>query len=150
MVPGEYAQAASGDWQRFVKAKLRRKIGHRPLQKLGRVLPAPGFVLIHVGVETIQHGPHLPGKIAVLQADAQFVIRDFVQHGDGVVIKVLPAARGKLLKELLRFLAPGPPKVARHLIEPGGQFRDFAGGKRRLVHISKTNHLLSPTTRRKR
>ena len=104
------------------------------------MLGSPSVLFLEVAVEGAQDTPDALRKIGVLQADAQFVIRDFVQHGDGVVIKVLLAARGKLLKELLRFLAPGPPKVARHLIEPGGQFRDFTGGKGRRVHVSKTNH----------
>src|SRR5256885_1279286 len=34
----------------------------------------------------------------------QLVIRDFFEHGDGIVIEILPTAGGKLLENLLRVL----------------------------------------------
>src|SRR5256885_1279287 len=96
------------------------------------------------------HGAHLPGKIPVLQTHAQLVIRDFFEHGDGIVIEILPTAGGKLLESLLRVLVPGPPEIPDQLIQPDGQFRDLAGGKRRLAHNSMKNHPAVPATIRRR
>ena len=48
-----------------------------------------------------------------------------MQDGDGVVIEILPAARGKFLKDFLRFLVPGPPEIAGKLVQPVDQFRHF-------------------------
>jgi hypothetical protein len=41
----------------------------------------------------------------------QLILGNVLQYGDGVVVKVLPTAGGKLLKDLLALLVPGPPQV---------------------------------------
>jgi hypothetical protein len=97
-----------------VKTELSGKIRDRVLEQLRRVFAAPGLALLQVTIEVVEHGADLPGKITILQAHAQFVIRHFMQHGDGVVIKVLPAAGGQRLKNLLCFLVPRPPEIAGH------------------------------------
>ena len=99
VVAGEDAQAAGGDRQRFVEAELGGEIGDGIFVQLRRVLVAPGVLIGQIGVEILQHGADAARQIGVLQAHAQFVIGDFVQHGDGVVEQILPAARRKFVKK---------------------------------------------------
>ena len=58
--------------------------------------------------------------------DAQFIFGDFVENGDGIVEQVLPAAGGKLVKQVLRLLIPRPPEVPGQFIQAGNQFVQFS------------------------
>ena len=88
----------------------------------GRIRSRPGALLLQIGLEGAEHMPDALGKIRVLQANAQFVVRDFVQNRDGVVVEILPATRREFLENLLRFLVPGPPQVARETVQPDDHF----------------------------
>ena len=73
-------------------------------------------------------------KILVLQPHAQFVFRDLAQDGDGIVKQVLPAARGKFVKEILRLLVPAPPEIAGQFLQPRDQFVQFRNRERFFRH----------------
>ena len=53
---------------------------------------APGLLIVEVSMEGPQHLTDALGKITVLEPHAKFVIRDFAENRDRVVVKVLPAA----------------------------------------------------------
>src|SRR5213075_846974 len=91
VVAGQDAKASGGNGQRLVETELGGEIRDRVLEQLWRVFAAPGLALPEVSVEVLEHGAHLTGKIIILEADAQFVLGNFVQNRDGVVIEVLPA-----------------------------------------------------------
>ena len=134
VVAGKNAQAAGGDGQRFMEAELGGEIGGGIFFQRGRVFVRPGGLVVHVRVERLQHGADAVAKLGVLQADAQLVIRNFMQHGHGVVVEILPAARGEFVENLLRLLVPGPPEIAGEFLQPGSQFRQFFVGERFLRH----------------
>ena len=105
-----------------METELGGKIGDRMLGEGGHVLPAPGVLVRHVGIEIPQHLAHAAGELRVLQAHAQLVIGNFAQDGDGIVIEVLPAAGGEFLENLLRPLVPGPPEVVGQTVEVSDEF----------------------------
>lgn len=117
--------AAGGDGQRFVEAKLGAEIGHRIPEQRRRVGLAPGVGVLHVIVEALKGVAHPVGKHGILQTNSQLVIRNLVQHGHGIVVKVLPAAGRQFLEDFLRFLVPGPPKVPREAVQPLDHFGHF-------------------------
>jgi hypothetical protein len=92
------------------------------LDEAGRVLPAPGFLVRHVGLEIVQDLAHAPGEFLVLQADAQFVIRNFMQDGHGVVIEFCQQRGRENLENFLGALVPGPPDIVGQAVEVGDQF----------------------------
>ena len=77
-----------------MKAELGGKIRDRILEQLRRVLAAPGFFLVEIRFKVMQDRARMTLEIGVLQVHAQFVFRHLMQDGDGVVIEILPAARG--------------------------------------------------------
>ena len=78
----------------------------------------------------MQHRADAFGKARFLQMHAQFVFRHFAQHGDGVVKDVLPAARRKFVKQILRLLVPAPPEIAGQFVQPRDQFVQFRARQR--------------------
>ena len=122
MIPGQYPQATGGNRQRFVKAKLGRKIRHRLLLQSGGVQITPGRPLLHIGIESPQHLANGLEEIRLLQPNAKFRVGDLVENRYRVMIEILPCARGQFLEHLLRPLVPGPPKVSGQLIQPDRQF----------------------------
>ena len=92
MVAGEDAEAAGGDGKGFMEPELGAEIGDRVVEQDRRVLAAPGAGVRHVGRKGVQHPPHARGKVRVLQMHAQLGLGHLVQDGDGVVVKVRPAA----------------------------------------------------------
>ena len=121
VVARQDAEAAGGDRQRLVKPKLGCEVGDGMLQQRRSILSAPGVDLVQVTDEGLQDVAHALGEFRILQTHAQFVVGNFVQDCDGVVIQVLPAARRKVLENLLCFLVPGPPKIASEAIEAHDQ-----------------------------
>ena len=91
---------------------------------------------VEIGVEIAEHGARVAFKIGVLQVHAQLVIRHFAQDGDGIMIKILPAARREFLKQILRLLVPAPPQVAGQFVEIGDQFVQFRDRQRLPCHTS--------------
>ena len=144
VVAGQHAQPAGGDGQRLMETEFGGEIGDRILAQRRSVLVRPGGFLVHVGVEGQQDLQHAPGEVRVLQPDAQFVIGDLVQNGHRVVIEVLPAARGQLLKYLLRLLVPGPPEIPRQPVQAGRQLRQFFASQRFLRHSNSIRSRFPP------
>jgi hypothetical protein len=93
-------------------------------------------LLAHVGGEFLQDPLDAFGEIHILQARAQFLVRDFAQDGDGIVKHVLPAARGEVLENFLRLLVPGPPEIAGQLVQARDDFIQFVRRERFLYHNS--------------
>ncbi len=91
------------------------------------MLAAPCVFVCHVGVEILEDFADAAGEIGVLQTDAQFVVGNFAEDGDGVVVKVLPAARRQLGEEFLGALVPGPPEIVGQAVEAGDNFGCFFG-----------------------
>jgi len=125
MVARQDTQAAGGNRERFVQAKFRREIRDGILVQFGRVLMAPGILVVQIIVKLAEHTAHAIGKARLLEMNPQFIFRNFAQHGHGVVPEVLPAAGRKPLEQVLRLLVPTPPEIARQLIEAGNQFIQF-------------------------
>ena len=122
VVAREDAQAAGGDGQRFMEAKLGAEIGDGIFLQCARVAAAPGVRALEVFVEVGQHPAHAFAEGRVLQMRAQLLLGDFAQDGHGVVVKILPATRREFLEDFLRALIPGPPQVAGEPVQAGDHF----------------------------
>jgi hypothetical protein len=96
-----------------MKAEFRGKISDGILVELGGVLVAPGVLVVHISVEVTEDIAHAVSETGFLEMDAEFIFGDFTEDGDGIVPEVLPAARGEPLEQVLGFLVPAPPEVAR-------------------------------------
>ena len=77
----------------------------------------PGVLCGKVTLEVFQDFTYALGECRVLQPYAEFVLGDIAQYGDGVVIKILPAARGEFLKNLQTFLIPSPVEIVGQTVE---------------------------------
>ena len=110
-----------------MKAEFGGRNKRRILFQSRGLLTAPGVLFVHVGVEIREDLAHASGEIGILQTDAQFVIGDFAQDGDGVVIKVLPATRGQFGKDFLRALIPRPPEIVGEAIQACDKLSCFFG-----------------------
>src|ERR1044071_1644619 len=122
MIAGQHAETAGCDGQSLVETELGGKIGYRILQQTWSMLLTPCPWAIHVSVKRSQYVPDALGKVLVLKPHPQFVIRDFAENCDRIVVKILPATRRQFLKNILRFLIPGPPKILGQLVQTLGQF----------------------------
>ena len=85
----------------------------------------PGVLPAHIRIKNLQDVPDALRENRILQAHVQLVFGNVLQNGDRIVIKILPAARGQLLKNLLAFLVPGPPQVFGEPLQPRQQVRVF-------------------------
>src|SRR5207248_1692354 len=112
MITSEHAQAARSDGQRLVKTKFSTEISDWILRQGWGVISRPRIFFSEISFEIVQYMAHALGEIRILQAHAQFVIGNFVQNGDGIMIKVLPPTRREFLEDFLCFLVPGPPKIS--------------------------------------
>ena len=133
MVAGQDAEAAGGNRQRFVQAKLRREIRDGVLEQLGRILMAPGVLVRQVGLKLAKHAADAIREARFLEMNPQLIFRDLAQDGHGVVPEVLPAAWREPLEQVLRLLVPTPPEVARQLVEAGNELIQF-GARQRFLH----------------
>ena len=113
VVAGEHAEAAGVDGQRFVQAEFGREVGDGTRPQDCRRGRAPGAVglqillLAAVGVvdAAVQH--QLGG------AALDLVERNFVEQGDGILIRLAPARRVEIAKEADAVVVPTPPEIAR-------------------------------------
>jgi hypothetical protein len=112
-----------------MKSKFCRKIRDGIFVEFGRMMVRPGLFVREVGMKIIQNGAGAGGKMAVLQARAQFLLRHFAQNGDGIMIKILPAARREFVKEILRLLIPAPPEIAGQFVQARDQSIQFRSRK---------------------
>jgi hypothetical protein len=85
----------------------------------------PGVLPVHIRVKNFQDAPDALRENRILQAHVQLVFGNVLQNGHRIVIQILPAARGQLLKNLLAFLVPGPPQVSGEMLQPCQQIRAF-------------------------
>src|SRR5260221_12233760 len=104
----------------------------------------PGERTVHVAIERSQHLPDAVGELLVLEALPEFVIRDCAQNRDGVVVEVLPPTRREFLKNILRFLVPGPPKIVGQLVQADRQFGKLFVRERLLRHRVRSMSLPIP------
>src|SRR5258708_35517354 len=117
MIAGKHAQASSRDGESFVKTKLSGKVSNGVEPQRWGVLVCPSGRVLQVAIETVEDCAHLFGEVLILQARAQFLLGNLVQHRHCIVIEVLPTARRKVLENLLSSLIPSPPKVAGQPVE---------------------------------
>jgi len=98
-------------WGVFSESRIRRRNSAMGcFWNRGACSCAPRFPSVHVSVERAQNLAHAAAQVGPLKPGAQFVIGHLVQDGHRVVVKVLPAARPKARKKLLRLLVPGPQR----------------------------------------
>ena len=134
VIARQHAQTAGGNGQRLVKCKLGREIRHRIRAESGSMEMAPRLGVAQVGVEIAEHPSDARGKGGVHEADLEFVTREFVQDGDGVMIEILPAPRGEFAEEVLGFLIPAPPEVAGQAQQARGKVNKIVRGCRSRCH----------------
>ena len=103
MVARQNTKAARSDRQRFMKPKFGRKISDRIFEERRRMLVRPGILIPEILLERPKDTPDALRELRVLQTDPQFVIRNLVKNRDGIMIKILPAARRKFLEDSRRF-----------------------------------------------
>ena len=125
MISRQNAKPSGGNGQRFVEAVLRREVGYRISRECGGMVRGPGVLPVHVRVKNLQDAPDALCENRILQAHVQLVFGNVLQHGDRIVIQILPAARRQLLKNLLGFLVPGPPQVSGETLQSCQQVRVF-------------------------
>ena len=130
-MPRPPAEMGSDSW----KPNSAEKYATGFLCSFGALLMAPGLLVVQVIVEIVEHVADAVGKARFLQMHAQFVFGDFAEHGHGIVPEVLPAARRKPLKKILRLLIPAPPEIAGQLVKAGNQFIQFRACQRFLHKI---------------
>src|SRR5436190_21533362 len=134
MITCEHSQAARSDRERLMKTELRREIGYGLASERWGIFLRPRLLVRYISLERAQYLAHVLRKIWILQASAEFRIRNFVQDGNGIVVKVLPPAWGEFLENLLRPLLPSPPNIPSQFIQAHRQFGQFVAGQRLLRH----------------
>ncbi len=92
----------------------------------------PGILVVHVRFECRQAVSHAAGKNRILQTHSQLIFRDVLQNGHGIVIQVLPSARGEFLKYFLTFLVPCPPQIPGKSPEAIEKARSFVRVEKRV------------------
>ena len=105
------SQTSGGNRQTFMEAELGAEVGHRTRQQRWRMLSAPGILLIKICLEIPQDIAHPLSELMVLQPHPEFVIGNFMENGDRIVIEILPASRREFLENFLGVLVPCPPEV---------------------------------------
>ena len=151
MIAGKCPEPPGGDGQGFVESKLGAEIRNRFADELRGVLSRPGFLGGQVMIEIRQNLLHPNREGRVLEANPKFVRGQFVENGNGVVVKVLPATRGEIVEEFLRILVPAPPEVASEPMEAGDEILQFRRCQRSRCHdamlpsLSKTDAWKAPT-----
>ena len=111
VVAGKDAQAAGVDRHRFVDAEFGRKIGDRLAAQHAGVGAGPRLLVVHV---------FLQPAIGVVDAAVedqfgcphfQTLRRELGQQCDRIMIKLAPADRIEIAKQVDDFGVPGPPQV---------------------------------------
>src|SRR5688572_6026894 len=111
MITRENTQATRGDGQTFVKPELGTEVRDRIFLQLRGIFCAPGFLVVDVTIEPANDLTNAHGEFRILQSGTKLGLGNFVKDRDGVMVEILPAARGKFVEKFLSFLIPGPPDV---------------------------------------
>ena len=138
MIAGQHAQAASVHRQRFVQAKLERKVGHLLVAHLREGRRIPGILRVQIGVKVFDDAVVKFEVIAVIGNRVQQRTFHLLQECDRVVIQRIPERLVDLRKQHLRFRVPHPPQVIGQLAQPvdaAGQAKTIWEVPRNLFHV---------------
>ena len=117
MVARQNAQTAGIIWDRFVKAKLGRKIGDRIFDRTACARFSIGVFASKIIAECVMNLLQL--------AQESFVLRDFfearlareLEHAHGIVIRPVPKLGVEMPEKAARGRLPCPPKIEAHLAQ---------------------------------